>query len=224
MKNVLPTVAGAALALCCAVSGASATTPTQIAYDIFDGDKPVGHLDVTLTANGNDLVVAQRAEITLRRMMLTAKVHQSVDEHWQGERLLTLRADTTSELAVASARKTLSVVRDAAGTLRATAGKTTRDLPADALPLTTWSARTLVPGPHFELGDATMSAITVSSSTEPAESVRYLDDECRRSIFESDNGSKRSVITAWIGRDEIVCKLRIRSGDDVLTYTRRASP
>lgn len=212
------------LALGSAGHAVAADLPAQIHYEVFDGDKRVGQLDITLTPSAQGLVVHQRGEIVLHRMMLKATVHQTIDERWQGKRLMALDSETTAEATIGSSHKRLSVVRDDAGTLRATGDKKTQDLSADALPLTLWSARTLVAGPHFGLAEAEPVEVRAHAATDDGSTVRWQDETCVRRDLEAISGAKTSIVAAWIGGDGVVCKLRMSAGSDVFTYVRQPPP
>ncbi|HET8882258.1 MAG TPA: DUF6134 family protein, partial [Solimonas sp.] len=215
--------AGALLALGWFAAAGAASLPARVHYEVLDGDKLVGHLDITLETSGEgaeqSLVAKQHGEITVRRMLIKATIRQMIEEHWQNGRLLSLTADTSSELPVGSTRKALSVSRDPSGALRATNDGKTHDLPADTLPLTLWSGRTLVAGPHFGLAEAELIEIEKGGTTADDEPpVRYQGEECRRRDFEAVNDAKKkSAVAAWIGSDDIVCKLRMSAGSDVFT-------
>lgn len=222
-------MAGALLALGW-FAAAAASLPARVHYDVLDGDKLVGHLDITLETSGEgaeqSLVAKQHGEITVRRMLIKATIRQTIEEHWQNGRLLSLTAETSSELPVGSTRKALSVTRDPSGTLRATSDGKTHDLPAGTLPLTLWSGRTLVAGPHFGLAEGEPIEIgkgAPGADDEPP--VRYQGEDCRRRDFEAVNDAKKkSIVAAWIGSDDIVCKLRMSAGSDVFTYVRQPPP
>ena len=200
---------------------AAAGLPSALHYEVFDGDKRVGDVRISLQASEHGLVVRQQAEIALHRMMMTATVRQSIEERWQGADLQSLHAETASASPIGDAHKTLAVERVPSGGLRATADGTAHELPGNALPLTIWSARTLVPGPHFELAGGALASLQAAPAADGDEAVRYQDQPCRPSSFASTRDGKKSVMTAWLGDDEIVCRLRIRSGRDVFTYVRR---
>lgn len=140
-------------------------------------------------------------------MMMTAKLEQSVEERWQGQR-------------------PLAVTREPSGALRATVDGKSHELPPDALPLSIWSGRTLTEGPHFNLatGELIELKANASAKSDPPQIVRYEGEECRHRRFESVDGSKRSTVAAWLGHDDIVCRLSITFGRDVLTYVRRPVP
>ena len=217
---------GALLMLVQPAISAADTTSTRLYYEILDGDKLIGHIDISLESSAQGLVARQRGELSLKRMMLTANVKQTVEEHWQGRSLLALTAETSAEVAVGDSKKSLSVVRDASGILRATIDKKTRELPSNALPMSIWSGRALVEGPHFDIttGDTVEFKASSQPNAEPETVVRYQDKPCQPSRFEAINGKKRSLVAAWLGGDDIVCQLRISAGGDVITYVRRPAP
>jgi hypothetical protein len=204
------------------------TLPEALHYAVFDGNKRVGDIRISLQTSeqGSEqrLTVRQQGEIVLHRLLLKATIRQSIEEHWEGGRLLALRSETSSESPIGDAHKTLAVERAPSGTLGATVDGSPLEWPADALPLSIWSARTLVPGPHFELAGGALSTLQTSSGGAPEEVVGYQDQPCRSSSFTTANDDKKSVLTAWLGNDEIVCQIRIRSGRDVFTYVRQPLP
>jgi hypothetical protein len=230
MSRLSIATAGALLVLGWLGTAAAASLPPRVHYDVLDGDKLVGHLDIALETSGEgaeqSLVAKQHGEIAVRRMLITAKIRQTIEEHWQNGRLLSLTAETASELPVGSTRKALAVSRDPSGALRATVDGKTHDLPADTLPLTLWSGRTLVAGPHFGLAEAERIEIgTGAPGADDEPPVRYQGEDCRRRNFEAVNDAKKkSIVAAWIGSDDIVCKLRMSAGSDVFTYLRQPPP
>jgi len=207
---------------------AAEASPTRLLYDILDGDKRVGQLEVSLQPSPQGLIARQHGQLELRRMMLTAKLEQTVEERWQGQSLLALSSETRSDVAVGESKKSLAVRRETSGELRATVDGKSHDLPPDALPLSIWSGRTLTEGPHFNLTTGELIELKTNASanakSDPPQIVRYEGEECRHQRFESVNGSKRSTVAAWLGRDDIVCRLSIAFGRDLLTYVRRPAP
>lgn len=224
MRNAWIGTACALLALGALSVATAAPPPARLYYDVLDGKKLVGHLDITVEPSAQGFVLRQRGEIVLKRLLLTAKVKQTIEERWQDGRLLALKSATSSELPVGSSSKSLFVVRDSAGTLRVTTDETSRELPSDALPLSIWSGRTLTNGPHFDLTGGEPIELVAASSKDPERAVSYQGQACRYSRFEAVNGSKRSVVAAWVGPDDIVCQLIISSRSDVFTYLRQPPP
>ena len=225
MNRIMIAAVGALATLGAAGSAIAAELPTRVHYEVRDGDKPVGHIDITIEPSAQGFVAHQRGELTLRRMMITAKVTQSIDERWQDRRLLSLDSDTASEMTIGGARKTLAVARDASGTLRATADKKTRELPADALPLSIWYGPALVAGTHFDVTSGDLVDVQPAADARADAPLRYQGDECRPLRLATRNADKKtSQVSAWVGSDGIVCEMRISSGSDVFTYTRQPPP
>lgn len=229
IKSSIITTLSALLALGHFQATAAEALPTRLLYDILDGDKRVGHLEVSLESSAQGLIARQTGEVELRRMMLTAKIKQTIEERWQDQSLLALSSETLSDVAVGESKKSLTVTRETPGALRATVdGKKSHELPTDALPLSIWSGRALAEGPHFSITNGELIELKANASSDAKSDtpqiVRYEGEECRHSRFEAVNGGKRSTVAAWLGRDDIVCRLSITSGRDVLTYVRRPAP
>lgn len=207
----------------CAIAAVEAWQPAnggQLAFDVYDGDKPAGQLVIHFSRpNPETLVVQRRGEITVSRLLMKAKLVQSSEERRVHNRLTAFSSTTQFKSPVKDADATLTLTRDAKGTLSGRSKEAAVLLPAEAMPSSFWRGDELRDGTYFDTSSGKPLSFKVAAlaSSEKASQKASIAGCQGREVGISD-GEKKSRALLWVEPSGHICTMRLYTDLGPLDY------
>ena len=198
----------------------------QLAFDVYDGDKPAGQLMIRFSRpDVATLVVQRRGEITVSRLLMKAKLVQNSEERRVHNRLTSFSSTTQFKSPVKDADAALTLIRNAKGGLSGRSKDAAVLLPAEAMPSSFWRGDELRDGTYFDTSSGKPLRFKVAAlAAGEKSSVHASIEGCQGRDVGISDGEKKSRALLWVDGVGHICTMRLYTDLGPLDYVAVPAP